>query len=411
MSESCFVFTSGSGENSTVTPSNFKSVLEAYYKGQKLSKTNGSFWSSSQDFNQENYLMCALMVNLTYLCCTGPNHSQSCPAKEIDSLTEYAGVTNKRIVFSNFKVLTGTEKNAWFATIGLIKGTNLGVISFRGTQTGNEWTADATPGLPQSMFKTCKYNMFSVPEPCEVDTPSYFIDAVTKSSYPEVHVKMLEIYNNSYVSVEQDEVDYYYTVAGAVELLYPKDTQWIITGHSLGAGLAELCTADLASKGKKIHSSYLFANPSPGNDVYLDVFNKLSDNNQPGNVLKKVTYNIKNQNDLVANVTKFYQWGRHLVGTVKKFDGSGSKFSLSGIGIAHNMCVSYMIGGIPTFFNGNSGDLTAYIESYSLSSSTGGGVYGTNKKAFVIVGVSLLGVIGLIILFKFNRKRRRTRGR
>jgi len=404
-----------------ITPSNFKSVLDSYYSSQGIKKENGSFWSSSQDFNASNYLMSGLMVNITYLCCWGSdNNTQECSNNNLDIIIKSAGVKDYNKVLSNYDVVFGYRKTsqAWFATIGLIEGTDLGVISWRGTTSTNDWISDASPGF-QHTFKTCASKTIdvSISNGCNRAPPPFFKEYITANpnylnKYPIVHSTMLEIYDNSYVK----SGDKYYSVYGAVKDLYPENTKWIITGHSLGAALAELCSAELAARGVKINSVYMFADPSPGNDIYKGIYEKLSDNYN-GKTLKNVAYNIKNINDIVVNVTKFYQFGRGLVGNVKKFNGSGSKSSASGIGIAHSISDSYIIDGMREFF-GKDGDLTKYVtkesykkrykESYkkrlrnmkSKSSNTK-----TSKKMlyisiFIILVVILICIVSFMIIKK-----------
>ena len=409
-----FYITNKSGD---ITPSNFKNVLTSYYAGEGLTKENGGFWSSSQGFNQSNYLMSALMINITYLCCAGADKNvQECNNNDVNLLLKSVGVKDNNKVLAHYDVAMGYRKvsEMWFATIGLIEGTDLGIISWRGTQGTDDWIADFSPGF-QHTFKTCQNNTLtdeelSKSDGCKRRPPPFFKEYIDKNpnytnSYPLAHSTMLEIYDNSYVK----SGDKYYTVYGAVKDLYPSTTKWIVTGHSLGAALAELCSADLASRGVKINSVYMFANPSPGNDIYRGIYNNLSDNYN-GKTLKNIAYNIKNTNDLVVNVNKFYQPGRTLVGNVKKFVGSGSKSSPSGIGVAHSMEQSYIIDGIKEFF-GKSGDLTKYVtkESYKKSlrnmKSKSSNDNTSKKMLYISIFIILVVILICIVSFMIIKKR------
>ena len=347
MTSNCFIFSDDIKKPSIITPSNIKSVLDYYYSSQKLDKINDSFWSNSQLFNQENYMMCALMINITYLCCGGAKYTQICENNDINKLLDSIGVKNANRALSTFSTAFGYggEDKAWFATMGII-GPNLGVISWRGTQTETEWVANFSPGFYQSSFKTCNEPLtYNNDKTCNLSSLPFFQEYDGLDDPPKVHSKMLDIYNDSVITTA-DGVKY--SIYGAIKNLYPPETQWIITGHSLGAALAELCAADLSSRGVKINSVYLFASPSPGNDIYLNIYNKLPDNNSNGKNMHDITYNIKNIDDIVPNSLKYYDFGRQLIGTVKKFDGPGGK--ITSPSIAHNMCISYIISGINKLF-------------------------------------------------------------
>ena len=139
----------------------------------------------------------------------------------------------------------------------------------------DDWLVDGSPGA-QSVFKTCRNKTLTEEEVVDADgcgttgPPVFkqYISSHPGETYPLVHSTMLEVYNNSYVS----HAGNYYTVYGAVNQLYPSNTKWIISGHSLGAALAELCSADLGARGVKINSVYMLADPSPGNDVYRGIY-------------------------------------------------------------------------------------------------------------------------------------------
>lgn len=334
-----------------INSSNATDILSKYYKSQQLQP----LWNKEQSFNQENYVMSSLMVQATYLCCGGAKGSQACSSNEINELISKFGITNINQVISQYNILFNNRSapKSLFATIGLIEGTDLGVISWRGTSDTDDWIADASPGLKEAPFETCSNVLL---DQCDLKIPIGF----DKNS--GMHSAMLQIYNNSFVS-NNDKI---YTLYGAITNLYPSNTKWIVSGHSLGAALAELCTADLSSKGVKINSSYLFADPSPGNQYYQNSYNNMSDNFS-GEKLSNITYNIKNNNDIVPDSLSYWKWGRNLVGTVKSWDGVKSH-KLKTFGIAHNIAISYLDDAVKNFFSGKSGILTSSIESFTQQS-------------------------------------------
>ena len=362
MSKVCSVYS-----NNVITPENFKSVLDNYYKNQNLIKENDSFWSSSQEFNLQNYIMSALAVEITYLCCEGPDEDlQLCVDDKINALLNAANVFNFKKGISSYTVMLGTRKelNKWFATIGTVQGTNIGIISWRGTHGTNDILADVSPGFTSSRFQTCTDLIIpksDTLQKCDLFYPPYF-DATKNAwfgSTTDIHPKMLDIYHRTTVEHNGE----YYSVYGFITTFYP-NREWIITGHSLGAALAEFCVGDLASRNVKVISAYLFADPAPGNNIYIDIFNSVP-SNLSDKTLKDVVYNIQNTKDAVSNISGQILWGRQLAGTTKAFDGPGEN-SPSGLLLAHSMNESYINSAIPSLFPGKSGDLLLnYVENYN----------------------------------------------
>ena len=193
----CFVFSDDIKKPSIITPSNIKSVLDYYYSSQKLDKINDSFWSNSQLFNQENYMMCALMINITYLCCGGAKYTQICENNDINKLLDSIGVKNANRALSTFSTVFGYggEDKAWFATMGII-GPNLGVISWRGTQTETEWVANFSPGFYQSSFKTCNEPLtYNNDKTCNLSSLPFFQEYDGLDDPPKV-ITVWEIYHS-----------------------------------------------------------------------------------------------------------------------------------------------------------------------------------------------------------------------
>ena len=119
-----------------LSPDNISDSLEKYWKSQGLVNEK-SYWSSNSGFNQNNYVMSALLVNITYLCCTSDKQGQECPESGLQKLLKGCKVGKSLKGFSSFKVGIGTlkAKPKWFVTIGLIDNTDIGIISWRGNIT------------------------------------------------------------------------------------------------------------------------------------------------------------------------------------------------------------------------------------------------------------------------------------
>lgn len=417
---SCFVFSSSSDKNrtSSITTTNINSVLDEYYISQNLYKQNGSYWSYSQDFNQNNYVMCALSVNITYNCCSyDENNMQTCENSDILKLYNGIGIINPNYIISTYSALSSDTRSAWYATIGLIEGTNLGVITWRGTNTKTDWAVDIsifdTSGN-QALFKTCsQFEMAVSPSESkcngELTAPPYF--DIAKSIYNKeayVHQKELSLYNSCVITTPSGQN---YNIYGAIQNLYPKDTQWIITGHSLGAALANLCAADLSARGININSCYLFADPNPGNDTYRTIFSNI-----PCNISNRkmdtILYNIGNKNDIVVNITATILWGRTLFGVIKQFDGPGG---ITNPGLAHDITSSYIFVGVPKLFSGKSGDLTPNTTPtpvqntrkrffFDIKSPTTDSTTSSTSKYFLIFFIILLILFCIYLLIHLFKK-------
>jgi len=377
-----------------IDPNIFAISLQKYWKNQGLVDEK-SYWNSNSSFNQSNYVMSALLVNITYLCCMSRKKGQICSEANIQKLLKGCQVGKSLKGFSSFSVGLGTrtENPKWFVTIGLVDNTDIGIISWRGTITSNEWIADVTTGMTLKKFSTCE----------EINNDrcsSFSIPGAFKNSGSKIHTKMLEIYNNTYVTYNQKR----YSISQIMKDIYP-NTRWIITGHSLGAALAELCAADLSARSVKINSVYLFADPSPGNDKYRHIYNDILTNNINDVKLGKITYNITNRNDLVPNSMSNIFWGRKLVGVTKSFNGPKSK-SIDTIGLAHNMVESYLKVGVPNFFGKDkTGDITKLsLSSVNDSSGVAAGAARNGVPLYIFILLLLLSLVVVgYILFRANR--------
>jgi triacylglycerol lipase len=87
----------------------------------------------------------------------------------------------------------------------------------------------------------------------------------------------------------------------------------VVTGHSLGAGLATLAACRVHEMGRRVVALYTFGHPRTGLADFRDAF---------AAVLGDVTYNVINHIDLVTRVPLLIQGYRH-VGHRMYFDAGG----------------------------------------------------------------------------------------
>lgn len=88
----------------------------------------------------------------------------------------------------------------------------------------------------------------------------------------------------------------------------------VVTGHSLGAGLAVLAAARAIGSGHDIATVYLFGCPRPGLADFRSAYDRR---------LQSVTFNVINHIDLVTRVPFLAQGFRH-VGRRMYFDATGT---------------------------------------------------------------------------------------
>ncbi len=88
----------------------------------------------------------------------------------------------------------------------------------------------------------------------------------------------------------------------------------VVTGHSLGAGLAVLAAARAIDAGLPVESVFLYGSPRPGLADFRTAYDRL---------LQSVTFNVINHIDLVTRVPFLAQGFRH-VGRRMYFDALGA---------------------------------------------------------------------------------------
>lgn len=113
---------------------------------------------------------------------------------------------------------------------------------------------------------------------------------LTDFNYPQIPGTALNNYREG-VDVHKGFYEIYLNIKDEIHQLWNSNPteELIITGHSLGGGLANICSFDF---GKINHLSYTFASPRSGNDVFAVVYNRINPN----------TYRIFNSEDIVPNL-------------------------------------------------------------------------------------------------------------
>jgi pimeloyl-ACP methyl ester carboxylesterase len=99
-------------------------------------------------------------------------------------------------------------------------------------------------------------------------------------------------------------------VLAAVDELGP-DRPIFVTGHSLGAALAQLAALSLAAKGKRVAGVYLYGSPRAGDEDFVQAYNQL---------LESRTYLHINNTDIVTTVPPAWLGFRHVGQPARRFD-------------------------------------------------------------------------------------------
>jgi pimeloyl-ACP methyl ester carboxylesterase len=104
-------------------------------------------------------------------------------------------------------------------------------------------------------------------------------------------------------------------VLAAVNELGP-ERPIFVTGHSLGAALAQLAAIRLAANGQTVAAVYLYGSPRVGDADFVAAYNKL---------LERQTYLHINHTDIVATIPPGWLGFRHVGQPARRFD-AGHQF-------------------------------------------------------------------------------------
>jgi len=150
------------------------------------------------------------------------------------------------------------------------------VISFRGTKGAKDLLTD-------SLFRK----------------EAFWVDGEESGSAGKVHRGFLGAFNSVWKRV-----------LAAVNDLGP-DHPIFVTGHSLGAALAQLAAMRLAANGKTVAAVYLYGSPRVSDADFAEAYNKL---------LETQTYLHINNTDIVATVPPGWLGFRHVGQPARRFD-------------------------------------------------------------------------------------------
>jgi len=234
----------------------------------------------------------------------------------------------KACVFETFSSSPKNSIQSIIAIGGIIIGTNIAVISFRGTSNNPEWFRDfqsmrvihiptndvkneigqveplsgISKSFPNILIGEGFYNIYAsrigyrdLSSGCVCKTNCFMRRCQTfeTSYYSQIEKKCtqknIKCSSTSLPSLQTQIYQY---------MITNKCTQVLITGHSLGAALTNLCVFHLqhAFSSSFIHSVYSFASPRTGNPDFAENFRNIQN-----------YYTIINSNDLITNIPLPYQ--------------------------------------------------------------------------------------------------------
>lgn len=178
----------------------------------------------------------------------------------------YKSVTDNSDYISPTNLKTQIKLNYNGKLFGVISTNNNSIIiSFRGTMFYNEWLDDFS------------YKQVYFLKDISSDLNKSLNDI---NLNPSVHKGFYDLYNNM-----RNEI-----ILTLTKLDPDKSKNIIITGHSLGSGIATICLIDLYYQKYSNLVSYVFASPRVGNKKFSDLFVNLN------------LYNIMNTLDVIPNM-------------------------------------------------------------------------------------------------------------
>ena len=285
--------------------------------------------SGASRFNLQHYLLCCRVTLLVY---SKYGESLSSPVSIEVSEVEYP-----RYLFSaDYGLFDMYKTQTITGVIGKVKGQNLGIISFRGTSSWQEWLSDAASqfqvpiryvsefnplnpeevlGLPLSSRVLARqlsrgeeigegwYNLYC--RALEPQTKSGCIcdslcsgtcRVLQKGSYSMIGRECPSSTTDECSSSVVRESLALQVLRGVRHLKRRGINRFIITGHSLGAALAYICAYHIALEfgGEAVQSVYAFASPKVGSREFAGRLADLLGNSKLNNVL--------NTNDVVGYV-------------------------------------------------------------------------------------------------------------
>ena len=151
------------------------------------------------------------------------------------------------------RIIYNSDKNPLIGTVVVDKNKNAWVM-FRGTQNIGEWIKDFQfQEVPQGIAKT-------KPNPTK-NAQGLFMDVRMVSSFAH-GAGLADMASTQQVLCHKGFLDIYNTIKSsvfdAVDKIKPNKV--IVSGHSLGAGIATLAAIDLGARGHEVYT-YVFASP------------------------------------------------------------------------------------------------------------------------------------------------------
>ncbi len=157
------------------------------------------------------------------------------------------------------RIIYNPDKNPLIGTVVVDKNKNAWV-AFRGTQNIGEWIKDFQfQEVPQGIEKSAE----TKPNPTR-NAQGLFMDVRIASAHG---TGLADIATPQQILCHKGFLDIYDVIKGevfdAIDKIKPNNV--IVSGHSLGAGIATLAAVDLGARGHKVYT-YVFASPRVCNE-------------------------------------------------------------------------------------------------------------------------------------------------
>ena len=290
--------------------------------------------STLSSFNKQTLQYCAAIIYYIYDT-YDKSLKEPVDLKQIQTdMDKKFSLKNTKLLFTSSTLFGGGIANCYYTiagVIGQIKGTNEGIIVFRGTKNTNEWIQDASSImtknlsekglydiLPETLPKSTKvgegwWNYYNKKEDIYPSNNNCICNGKCKNGTCSICKNVSKIKNFSTCdktekcnlglqkcdSCNDDTSKQQLPALSEMVIEYIKENpqikSYFMTAHSLGSAVCSLSAYHIAKvfSPKKINNIYTFASPKSGNDEFVKQYNEMLENK---------TYRLANTKDIVTLV-------------------------------------------------------------------------------------------------------------
>ena len=295
---------------------------------------NSSTLSSLSSFNKQTLQYCADIIYYIYDT-YDKSLKEPIDLKEVQTdIDEKFNLENTKLLFTSSTLFGGGIANCYYTIagiIGQIKGSDEGIIVFRGTKNTNEWIQDGSSimttnlsekGLydlsPETLPKSTKvgegwWNYYNKKENVYPSNNNCICNGKCKNGTCSICKNVSKIKNFSSCektkkcnlglqkcdscsdNISKQQLPALSEIIVEYIKENPQIKSYFMTAHSLGSAVCSLSAYHIAKvfSPEKINNIYTFASPKSGNDEFVKQYNEMLENK---------TYRLANTKDIVTLV-------------------------------------------------------------------------------------------------------------